>query len=252
MAGSSARTALTDGDRKRYHRHMMISGWGEAGQEKVKAAKIFVAGAGGLGSPASIYLAVAGVGHIAICDFDSPDLSNLNRQVLHDDSRIGMNKAESARLTLTTLNPSIEVEAITTRIEADNVDELVGDAQIIVDCMDNFPTRYVLNECARRKGIPLVHGAVWGLEGRLTFIHSPETPCLQCIFPAAPPKEVFPVLGAVPGMTGCLQAIETLKFLTDTGQTMKGRMLVWNGTDMDFDTYRVAKDPECPVCGKKS
>jgi len=250
MADCSRKVELTEEDRKRYHRHMLISGWGEAGQEKVKSARVFVAGAGGLGSPASIYLAVAGVGHIAICDFDAPELSNLNRQILHSDSRIGINKAESAKMTLSQLNPSIEVEAITTRIEPESVDELVGEADIIVDCMDNFPTRFVLNECAKRKGIPFVHASVWGMEGRLTFIQSPETPCLQCIFPAAPPKEVFPVLGAVPGTMGCLQAVETLKYLTGVGQNLKGGLLVWSGLDMDFAVYPIRKDPKCPVCGK--
>ncbi|NIQ98889.1 MAG: adenylyltransferase, partial [Gemmatimonadales bacterium] len=175
---------------------------------------MFVAGAGGLGSPASMYLAVAGVGRLAICDFDSPELSNLNRQILHNDSRIGMNKAESGRQTLCALNPSIEVEAITARIETDSVDDLVGDADIIVDCMDNFDTRYLLNGSAIRKSIPFVHASVWGLEGKLTFMKSPETPCLRCLFPSAPPREVFPVLGAVPGVIGCLQAVETLKYLT--------------------------------------
>jgi adenylyltransferase/sulfurtransferase len=243
------RATLTDEDRKRYHRQMLISGWGEAGQERLKAARVFVAGAGGLGSPASIYLAVAGVGHIRICDDDVPELSNLNRQILHSDLRIGMNKAESAKMTLSELNPSIEIEPIGTHIEADNVDDLVGHAEIILDCMDNFPTRFVLNECARRKGIPFVHGSIWGLEGRLTFIHSPQTPCLQCIFRDAPPREVFPVLGATPGTIGCLQAMETLKYLTGVGETLKGKLLVWNGTQMDFTIYRIAKDPECPVCG---
>lgn len=245
------KTALTENDCKRYHRHMMISGWGEAGQEKVKSSRVFIAGAGGLGSPASIYLAVAGVGRLVICDFDSPELSNLNRQILHNDSRIGVNKAESAKMTLTQLNPDIEVEAITTRIEPENVDELVGDSAIIVDCMDNFPTRFVLNECARRKGIPFVHASVWGLEGRLTFIQSPETPCLQCLFPVAPPKEVFPVLGAVPGTMGCLQAVETLKYLTGVGQNAKGKLLVWSGIDMEFCSYPIRKDLNCPVCGKE-
>jgi molybdopterin/thiamine biosynthesis adenylyltransferase len=248
MSKSSARGALTDPDRERYHRHMMISGWGDSGQERVKSSRVFIAGAGGLGSPASMYLAVAGVGRLAICDCDSPELSNLNRQLLHSDSRIGMNKAESARLTLTELNPTIEVEAISTRIEEGNVDGLVGDADIVVDCLDNFPTRYVLGECAIRKRIPFVHGSVWGMEGRLTYIHPPETPCLRCIYPAAPPREVFPVLGAVPGVIGCLQAIETLKYLTGIGENVKGRLLVWNGTDMGFDTYPVRKSPDCPVC----
>jgi len=249
MTNSCNKAALTDEDRQRYHRQMLISDWGEAGQERLKSARVFVAGAGGLGSPASIYLAVAGVGHIRICDCDSPELSNLNRQILHSHSRIGMNKAESAKMTLSELNPSIEVEPIRTRIEADNVDDLVGDAEIILDCMDNFPTRYVLNQSARRKGIPFVHGSIWGLEGRLTFIQSPQTPCLQCIFRSAPPREVFPVLGATPGTIGCLQAIETLKYLTGVGKNLKGKLLVWNGADTSFAIYPIAKDPECPVCG---
>ncbi len=249
MSELAGRAALTDKDQERYHRHMMIAGWGEEGQEKVKGARVFVAGAGGLGSPTSIYLAVAGVGKLVICDCDSPELSNLNRQILHSDARIGMNKAESAKLTLSELNPSIEVEAVTTRIEADNVDSLVGEADIIVDCMDNFPTRYILDECAARKGIPLVHASVWGLEGRLTFIQRPETPCLKCFFPSAPPPEVFPVLGAVPGVIGCLEAIEALKYLTGVGESLKGKLLVWNGDDMDFVTYPVAKNPNCPACG---
>jgi len=243
------RDELTDQDRQRYHRQMMIGGWGEEGQRKLKAARVFVAGAGGLGSPASIYLAVAGVGHITICDFDSPELSNLNRQILHSDSRIGVNKAESAKMTLTQLNPGIEVEAIGTRIEADTVDELVGDAQVIVDCMDNFPTRYLLNECAARKGIPFVHGSIWGLEGKLTFIQVPETPCFQCIFPAPPERVVFPVMGATPGVIGCLQAMETVKHLTGVGENLKGRMLLWDGQEMEFVVCTVARNPSCPVCG---
>ena len=247
--GNPERVALNEQDRERYHRHMMIAGWGEEGQERVKSARVFVAGAGGLGSPTSIYLAVAGVGRLSICDCDSPELSNLNRQILHNDSRIGMNKAQSAKLTLSELNPSIDIDAIEARIEADNVDELVGEADIIVDCMDNFPTRYLLNECAVRRGIPFVHASVWGLEGRLTFIHSPGTPCLQCIFPVAPPREVFPVLGAAPGVIGCLQAVETLKYLTGVGQNLKGKLLIWSGLDASFETCPVTRKADCPVCG---
>lgn len=241
---------LTEIDRQRYNRQMMMAGWGEAGQEKIKASTVFIAGAGGLGSPTSIYLAVAGIGKMRIADFDSPDLSNLNRQILHNDSRIGINKAESGKMTLTQLNPTIEVEAFAGKIEADNVDELVGDADIILDCMDNFPTRFLLNQCAMRKGIPLVHASVWGMEGRLTFIKAPETPCLQCLFPVAPAKAVFPVLGAVPGMIGCLQAIEALKYLTGVGENLKGKLLVWSGLDMEFDTFPTVRNPNCPVCGK--
>lgn len=242
-------TALTEPDRKRYHRQMLISGWGEEGQQKLKSSCVFVAGAGGLGSPLAMYLAAAGVGRIRLCDCDSPELSNLNRQLLHNDSRIGINKAESGKMTLRELNPSIEIEALSTRIDADTVDELVGEADIIVDCMDNFPTRYVLNECAMRKGIPFVHGSIWGLEGKLTFIKSPETPCLKCIFPCAPPPEVFPVLGATPGVIGCLEAMETLKYLTGVGENLKGKLLVWCGDEMEFLVYPVAKNPNCPSCG---
>jgi adenylyltransferase/sulfurtransferase len=252
MVAAPQHVVLTDEDRTRYHRQMLITGWGEEGQQRLKAARVFVAGAGGLGSPVSMYLAVAGVGHIRLCDCDSPELSNLNRQILHNDSRIGVNKAVSGKMTLEQLNPSIRVEAITARIDEDTVDELVGDSDIIADCMDNFPTRYVLNECAIRKGIPFVHASIWGLEGKLTLIHSPDTPCLRCIFPSAPPPEVFPVLGATPGTIGCLEAMEVIKYLVGVGENLKGRLLVWCGDDMEFCVYPVAKNPVCPVCGTAS
>jgi adenylyltransferase/sulfurtransferase len=190
---------LKEEELKRYNRQMLMEGWGEETQEKIKNSTVFIAGAGGLGSPVSIYLAVAGVGTIRICDFDSPDWTNLNRQILHNHNRIGINKAVSGKQTLEEMNPHIHIRAFTDKIVAENVDELVGDADLILDCMDNFPTRYLLNESAIRKDIPLVHGSIWGLDGRLTFIHSPETPCLRCYFPESPPKEVFPVLG----YTGC-------------------------------------------------
>lgn len=239
---------LSDGERKRYHRQMLIDGWGETAQLKLKAATVFVAGAGGLASPAAIYLAVAGVGHIKLCDFDSPELVNLNRQILHDDTRIGTNKAVSGKSTLERLNPSIRVTAITEKIDADNIDALVGDADIIVDCMDNFPTRYVLNESAIRKKIPLVHASIWGMEGRLTFIHVPETPCLRCIVPESPPKEVFPVLGATPGVIGVMEAMEVLKYLGGVGTTLKNRLLVWDGASAECRTFKLRRDPQCPTC----
>lgn len=234
---------------KRYNRQMMIEGWGEETQAKIKRSTVFIAGAGGLGSPVSIYLAVAGVGRIRICDFDSPDWSNLNRQILHDHTRIGTNKALSAKLTLERMNPAISVTAFTDKIVEENVDALVGDADIIMDCMDNFPTRFLLNECAIRKGIPLVYGSIWGIDGRLSFIRSPETPCLQCIFPESPPKEVFPVLGATPAVIGSLQALEALKYLSGTGPNLKGQLLVWEGATTDFKKYKIRKDPDCRACG---
>ena len=240
---------LSERELERYRRQMIMDGWGEAAQQKLSDATVFVAGAGGLGSPLTIYLAVAGVGHLRICDFDAPELSNLNRQILHDDTRVGTNKAVSAKQTLGTVNPDIRVTALTDRIVAENVDDLVGRASVIVDCMDNFPTRYLLNESAIRKQIPLVHGSVWGLEGRLSFIHVPDTPCLRCMFPGAPPSEIFPVLGATPGVIGTLQALETVKYLTGVGTNLRGKLLVWDGSEMEFLTVGVRRDPECPACG---
>ena len=223
---------------KRYHRQMLIEGWGEKTQSKLKDSTVFVAGAGGLGSPVSIYLAVAGIGHIRICDFDSPDWSNLNRQILHDHTRIGINKAISAKMTIERLNPAVKVTAFTDKIVAENVDELVGDSDIILDCMDNFPTRYLLNECAIRKKIPMVYGSIWGMDGRLSFIQTPETPCLRCLFPEAPPSEVFPVLGTTPGVIGSLQALEAIKYLSGVGTSLKGRLLVWDGGRVEFKTFK--------------
>jgi adenylyltransferase/sulfurtransferase len=240
---------LTEQELKRYDRQMLMEGWGEETQRRLKEASVFIAGAGGLGSPVSIYLAVAGVGHIRVCDYDSPDWSNLNRQILHNHNRIGTNKAVSAAQTLSELNPDIAVTAFTDEIAEENVDELVGESDIIVDCMDNFPTRYLLNASAMRKGIPLVFGSIWGMEGRLSFVQPPETPCLECMFPEAPPSEVFPVVGATPGVIGSLQAMEALKYLSGSGKNLKGKLLVWDGANTEFRNLRAYKDPQCPACG---
>ena len=239
---------LNEGEKRRYARQMIISGWGEATQRKLKASRVFIAGAGGLGSPVSFNLAVAGIGHIRICDFDTPELSNLNRQFLHDDSRIGMNKAESAKLSLARLNPNIQIEAVPEKIDETNVDRLVGDADLIMDCMDNYPTRFVLNACAVRKRIPMVHGSIWGFEGRVTFIQPPETACLACIFKSAPPREVFPVLGATPGIAGTIQAMEAIKYLAGVGSLLKGRLLCCDFLEMKFFEVKVRKDAACPIC----
>jgi molybdopterin/thiamine biosynthesis adenylyltransferase len=236
---------------KQYHRQMLIDGWGEEAQAKLKNSTVFIAGAGGLGSPVAIYLAVAGIGNIRICDFDNLDLTNLNRQILHDHTRIGINKAISGKSTIENMNPHVKVMALPEKIGPENIDNLVGYSDIIVDCMDNFPSRYLLNESAIRKNIPLVYGSIRGMEGMLSFMQSPETPCLRCLFPEAPPEEVFPVVGATPGVIGTLQALETIKYLTGIGTNIKGKLLIWNGGNIEFRIFKAQKDPGCPTCGDK-
>jgi molybdopterin/thiamine biosynthesis adenylyltransferase len=242
---------FTEEELKRYHRQMLIDGWGDSAQKKLKSSTVFIAGAGGLGSPVALYLAVAGIGHIRICDFDSLDWTNLNRQILHDHTRIGTNKAVSGKYTIGRMNPYIKVTALSEMIVAENVDELIDNSDIIVDCMDNFPTRYLLNESAIKKNIPLVYGSIRGMDGMLSFIQSPETACLRCLFPEAPPNEVFPVLGATPGVIGALQALETIKYLTGIGINIKGRLLVWDGGKTEFRIFKTQKDPDCPTCRDK-
>ncbi|MCS7215638.1 MAG: HesA/MoeB/ThiF family protein [Thermodesulfovibrio sp.] len=232
----------------RYHRQMLIDGWGEEGQKKLKNSTVFIAGAGGLGSPVSIYLAVAGIGKIIICDFDNVEMTNLNRQILHSNTRIGINKALSAKITLNGINPNVEVVPITEKINEANAFEIVGDAQIILDCMDNLETRYILNEVAIKKKIPLVFGAIYGIQGMLSFIQPPETPCLKCIFPEAPPKETFPVVGATPGVIGAIQALEAIKYIVGIGKLFKNKLLLWDGLSGDFKTFKTQKDPACSVC----
>lgn len=232
-----------------YHKQMLMDGWGETAQEKLKNATVFIAGAGGLGSPVAIYLAVAGIGHIRICDFDSLDLTNLNRQILHDYTKIGINKAISGKDTIKRLNPYTEVTAFPEMIVAENVCDLVGNSDIIVDCMDNFPARYLLNASAIKKRIPLVYGSIRGMDGTLSFIQPPETPCLQCLFPEAPPAEVFPVLGTASGVIGCLQALETIKYLTGIGTNIRGRLFVWDGGRMEYRMLNARRDPDCQTCG---
>jgi molybdopterin/thiamine biosynthesis adenylyltransferase len=240
---------LTDYEKTRYSRQMLIDGWGETGQIKLKSSSVFIAGAGGLGSPVSIYLAIAGVGEIKICDADTVELSNLNRQILHTDARIGEPKAMSAGKTLAEMNPTISISTSPDLLDEKSVDKAVGQPDISVDCLDNFETRYLLNAYCTKHRIPLVHGAVWGMIGQTTFLYPPDTPCLRCIFPEAPPKETFPVLGATPGVIGCFQAMEVLKFLTGSGTNLKGRLLFFDGEEMTFNSVEVKRNPACPDCG---
>ncbi len=241
-------TRLSDRELERYGRQMILPDWGTATQERLRGSRAFVAGAGGLGGPACLFLGAAGIGTLRICDFDKLELSNLNRQIIHDELRVGMVKSESARITLSKLNPDVVVEPITERLEEDNLDEVIGEADVVVDCLDNFETRHLLNSWCLRSGVPLVHAGIWGLEGRVTFIHPPETPCLACLFPEAPPQEVFPVLGATPGVIGTIQAMEAIKFLAGTGRNLKGRMLSCDFSEMTFREFPVRRDPACSVC----
>jgi len=234
---------------ERYKRQIMIEGWGTAGQQRLSAATVFIAGAGGLGSPVSMYLAAAGVGTLRICDCGEPELSNLNRQILHDDSRIGMNKAQSARQTLARVNPYVNVIALPDTITDQSIAGLASDAELIVDCLDNFETRHVLNRYAVRRRIPLVHGAIHGLNGQLGVFHTPHTPCLACIFPPEVPKEVFPVAGFTPGVIGTLQAAEIIKIILGLGSPLYGTLLMWDGAQADFQKIPICRSPDCPVCG---
>jgi len=235
-------------DLRRYRRQIILPGWGEEAQQKLSRSTVFVAGAGGLGSPVAVNLTVAGVGRIRICDSDTIDITNLNRQFLHTEQRIDSSKTLSAQATLSAINSEIFLEPISQKITDHNVDEIVGDAQLIIDCLDNFDGRNALNQCAIRKRIPMIHGAVWGMEGRITFLHPPETPCLACLFPKAPVRQEIPVLGAVACATGSLQAIEAIKYLVNSGPILMGRMLIMDYATMRFQELETEKNPHCPVC----
>ena len=239
---------LSPRELERYTRQVML--FGAEGQERLKNATIFVAGAGGLGSPVSIYLAVAGVGTIILVDNDSVERSNLNRQILHFDGDIGRRKIVSAGEKLKAINPDIRVEVIDATIDADSIDRLVGSADGIVDAMDNFPTRYLLNEKACAAGIPLFHGAIRGLYGQVTTILPGKTACLRCIFPNPPPKEVFPVVGTTPGLIGMVQATEVLKYIVGSGDLLANRLLLWDGMRACVDEIALEKNPSCSVCGR--
>lgn len=240
---------LTNNEKVRYNRQMLIEGWGEEGQTKLKNSSVFIAGAGGLGSTVSTYLAIAGVGEIKICDADTIELSDLNRQILHRDVRIGELKAVSAEKALKELNPNINVVNYSDYITEDNAEQIVGTPDIVVDCLDNFKTRYLLNNYCLKHRIPFVHGGVHAMIGQVTFLSPPETPCLRCIFPEAPSREIVPVVAATPGLIGCIQAIEVLKYLTEVGTLLKGRLLVIDGQDMVFTPIKIERTQACPDCG---
>ena len=248
MVGAVHRENLSEPDLRRYRRQVILPGWGAEAQETLKRSTVLVAGAGGLGCPVSLNLTVAGVGRIRICDSDTVEMTNLNRQFLHTEQSIDSQKTLSAQATLSAINSEIVLEPVSQEITDSSVDDIVGDAQIIIDCLDNFEGRKALNLCAARKGIPMVHGAIWGMEGRVTFLHPPATPCLACLFPKDPARQEIPVLGAVACTTGSLQAIEAIKYLVNSGTTLKGRMLIMDYSTMSFQELEVGRNPQCPVC----
>ncbi|MHC1587481.1 MAG: HesA/MoeB/ThiF family protein [Candidatus Syntropharchaeia archaeon] len=237
---------LSAREKERYDRQIMI--FGEEAQKKLKKAKVFVAGLGGLGSPISIYLTVAGVGNIRIVDCDVVERSNLNRQILHWEKDIGSMKSKSAEEKLREMNPDVNIEAFHEEINEDTVFELVGDSEIIVDAMDNFEARYLLNKVAIERRIPLVHGAVYGFEGRITTIIPGETPCLRCIYPRAPPASKFPAIGTAPGVIGVIEANEVIKLITGVGEVLKGALLIWDGLDSSFERVRIERKEDCKEC----
>ncbi|MCD6266290.1 MAG: HesA/MoeB/ThiF family protein [Deltaproteobacteria bacterium] len=243
---------LTKDELERYDRQIIIANIGEEGQEKLKRARVFIAGAGGLGSPAAIYLTAAGVGMIRVVDHDRVELSNLNRQVLHWDEDVGKKKAASATEKLKKINHEVKIEAIEETITDANVFQLIAGFDVIVDAMDNLPIRYLLNKAAIKKNIPFFHGAVSGFEGRAMTILPGITACLRCVYRGDLPKEKIPVIGVTPAVIGCIQATEVIKYIVGIGELLKNRLLIYDGLDMKFTAFKVKKDPQCEHCGHVS
>jgi len=241
---------LTKDEQEKYARQIMLKGFGLKGQEKLKKARVFIAGAGGLGSSSATYLAAAGVGTLRIVDHDKVEPSNLNRQVLHWPADIGQTKVGSAQSKLKQLNPELKIEAIEEKITQANVSRLVAGCDLIVDAMDNLPTRYLLNKVAIENNIPFFHGAVYGFEGRALTVIPGRTACLRCVYRGAIPEETFPVIGVTPAVIGCIQATEVIKYLVGMGQLLADRLLVYDGLNMKFTEFKVKKDPDCPHCGE--
>ncbi len=249
-----APVVLSEAQKERYSRHLLIPEVGVEGQKKLLDSRVLLIGAGGLGSPAGLYLAAAGVGTIGIVDFDIVDASNLQRQVLHTTDRVGEKKTESARQTINALNPDVSVVAHEEMLTDENVDRLIAGYDVILDGTDTFETRYTLNDAAVAAGIPVVHASVFRFEGQLTTFVPYEGPCYRCLYPTPPPPELAPgcsvagVLGVVPGIMGLLQANEVLKLLLGIGDTLSGRLLLFDALDGTFSELKLRRDPECPVC----
>ncbi len=245
---------LTAEQKQRYSRHLLIPEVGAAGQARLLGSKALLIGAGGLGSPASLYLAAAGVGTIGIVDFDIVDVSNLQRQIVHTTDRVGDRKVESAKKSINALNPEVKVVAHEEMLVAENVERIIAGYDVILDGTDTFETRYILNDAAVAAGIPVVHASVFRFEGQLTTFVPFEGPCYRCLYPTPPPPELAPgcsvagVLGVVPGILGMLQANEALKVLLGIGNTLAGRLLLFDALETEFTELKLRRDPNCPVC----
>ena len=250
--------ALAPEQRNRYHRHLLLPEVGEEGQLKLLDSKVLLLGAGGLGSPAGLYLAAAGVGTIGIIDMDVVDSSNLQRQILHNMDRIGERKVDSAKKTLTALNPDVNVVTYDVRLGADNILDVIDGYDLIVDGTDNFPTRYLVNDASLLKRIPVVHGSIFRFEGQVTVFDPYNGPCYRCFVPQPPPAELAPscaeagVLGVLPGIVGSIQAIEGIKMLLGLGDPLVGRLLAYDALEESFRTFKLRRDPDCPACGEQA
>jgi molybdopterin/thiamine biosynthesis adenylyltransferase/rhodanese-related sulfurtransferase len=247
---------LSPAQRARYSRHILIPEVGEEGQQKLLDARVLLIGAGGLGSPSSLYLAAAGVGTLGIVDADVVDDSNLQRQIVHSTKTLGEPKVLSAKRTIEGLNPDVTVIPYEERLTSENVERILADGwDVIVDGADNFPTRYLVNDASVWHDIPVVHGSIYRFEGQVTVFHPHAGPCYRCLYPAPPPPELAPscaeggVLGVLPGIVGSLQASEALKLILGAGDTLTGRLLLFDALHTTFDEVTVKKDPSCPVCG---
>jgi len=248
--------AFTDAQLDRYSRHLLLPEVGESGQQKLLEGRVLLLGAGGLGSPAALYLAAAGVGKLGIIDADTVDASNLQRQIIHGLDRVGQSKVKSAAQSIANLNPDVEVVTFDERLVSTNVDRVFDHGwDVIVDGLDNFPTRYLVNDASVFKGIPVVHGSIFRFDGQVTTFWPGKGPCYRCLYPEPPPAHLAPscaeagVLGVLPGMIGVAQATEAVKILLGQGEPLVGRLLQYDSLKMEFRTFKLRRNTHCPVCG---